>query len=75
MDDGQIVKNPSMGNRKPGRHLEGRRFNPYNRLKKNVQVTSTEGEQGEQRSQFSDNEQRPQGKGAVSGSDRDDEML
>ena len=68
MDDGQIVKNPSMGNRKPTRQSEVRRFNPYNRLKKNPQVESTNNE-------HSDNEHRLNGKGNMGGSDRDDEML
>ncbi|KAF2276054.1 uncharacterized protein EI97DRAFT_433464 [Westerdykella ornata] len=34
MDDGQIVKNHQSANRKPVRHFETRRFNPYARQKK-----------------------------------------
>ncbi|KAF2745417.1 hypothetical protein M011DRAFT_469475 [Sporormia fimetaria CBS 119925] len=35
LDDGQIVRNQLSGNRKSTKHIEGRRFNPYNRINKN----------------------------------------
>jgi hypothetical protein len=75
MDDGQIVKNPSMGNRKPVRHSEGRRFNPYNRQKKSAPKDNPKGEQEEQEPQPSGVEQKLQSEGIPNGGDIDEEML
>lgn len=76
MDDGQIIKNPNSGNRKPTRQPEGRRWSPYGRQKKNdleaASCVSREivGEDDKKQSE----DQKPDKKGE-DGGDGDEDML
>ena len=39
-DDGTIIKNPNSSNRKPQRHVEGRRWNPYGQKRRGAVVAA-----------------------------------